>query len=139
MSKESDKKYKARLLGVRSELEFNALAFDEGIVCCKPYSDYRSYDFITDYKGTLNRVQVKAVHKKKKNKHDTWQIVIKPNATEFDVLACRLLLQEDTELGWILIPAATLKYSKKGFGQITLNLADWSPVPEWHLLKEGLI
>ena len=44
------------------EHKFIVKALEQGLRISQPISGYDRYDFITDYKGKLNKIQVKSAH-----------------------------------------------------------------------------
>jgi len=125
-------KHDAILVGVQGELDFNNDAFEQGLVCSRPFSDYRSYDFIVDSHGFMNRVQVKAKSEAKYGA--TYIFSVKPHATDFDVLACKC----GHKGPWYLIPRAHLTEAPKGGLHVTIDIESdkmaryWE---DWALLK----
>ncbi len=47
-------------LGNLGELKFQTLAFEKGFIVSKPLHNNENYDFIVEFEGKLNKVQVKS-------------------------------------------------------------------------------
>ena len=117
-------------IGELSELEFLLEASKRNFIVSKPYGDNRRYDFITDYKGTIKRVQVKSANKakdksrkKKRNQIDTNGGYI----DEADIFAIYLI--DDKK--WYLIPSKRIKakscisINSKGESKYNIYIDNW--------------
>lgn len=117
--------YKLQAQGELAESIFQTKAIKEDFIVCKPFGQCQRYDFIIDYKGKVNRIQVKSVNHKKiernirKNKYGCHAAYNKTRTSkskyskrDVDFLAC-YIIPEDI---WYLIPINKIK----GF-QVSLN------------------
>lgn len=106
--------FRPKVQGELAELKFMYEAYRLGLVISKPYGDNQKYDFITDHNGVLNRVQVKSVGVKNKNRcyvghmqhgHDS---KLKYETGDYDIAAI-LIIPEEV---WYIIPSDKISSTK---------------------------
>lgn len=101
---------KSKVVGELTESIFQTQILALGGRISKPYGDSSKYDFITDFNGVLNRVQVKSAYNHKnryaincfyggKKKHKNY------DSNDIDLIAAYV-----SDLGvWYIIPVEALK------------------------------
>lgn len=95
--------------GELAESKFMSLALEKGFVVSVPFGDSSNYDFVLDFNGKLNRVQVKSVFSKHEQKDryvaKTGWGCNKVPYTDVDVVVV-FVQPEDA---WYMIPIHQLK------------------------------
>lgn len=97
-----------KIQGQKAEAKFQFDALVRDLIVSKPYGDNSTYDFITDFKGTLKRVQVKSVSVKDKGTNryrisatnSRHKSDCKYTKADIDIVACYIF---DLDM-WYLVP-----------------------------------
>ena len=130
----------SKLTGDTSELLFQLRSRRKGFIVSKPCSEGFKYDRIVDYKGKLNRIQIKAatISIGKDRKHGRYKInTVSSKQKQYtkkdiDFFACHCV-EDDI---WFIIPVNNINCN-----QISINLISDKPSKfdkykeNWKLLK----